>query len=292
MGGKGLLGTALAEGLRASGVEVTVYSRAPSGPGEARWAPGVGEIDRGPLGRADAVVNLAGESLAGGRWTTARKQRFIDSRVKVTGLLVRTLAELASPPSVLVNASAVGFYGDRGDTAVGEHSAAGGGFLAELCQAWEAATAPATAGGIRVVLPRFGVILAPGGGALRSMLPAFRLGAGGRLGSGEQFMPWIALPDAAGVVRFAIERTDISGPVNAVAPDACTNAQFSDALAQALHRPAMLPVPAIALRALLGEMAEELLLQGANVRPLELERAGYRFEYPRLVDALAVLLAE
>lgn len=292
MGGKGFLGAALTAALRDKGVEVTVYTRAPSGPGEARWAPLSGEIDPGPLSEACGVVNLSGENLAGGRWDVPRKQRFVDSRVKVTAFLCRALSELSTPPKVLVNASAVGFYGDRGEVAVSEESAAGGGFLAELCDAWEQATAAAAEAGIRVVLPRFGVMLGHGGGLLDRLLTPFRLGAGGRLGSGRQFMPWIAMPDAVSVVRFLLQRTDLSGPVNAVAPEACTNAEFSATLAQVLHRPALLPVPAVALRAVLGEMADELLLQGANVRPHVLERAGFRFEYPRLVDALCALLEQ
>jgi uncharacterized protein (TIGR01777 family) len=199
------------------------------------------------------------------------------------------LSELEHPPKALINASAIGFYGDRGDEAVHEESEPGTGFLAELCQAWETATEPARAAGIRTVLLRFGVVLTPDGGALAKMLPAFRLGVGGKLGPGTQRMPWISLVDAVGVIRFALSHTELAGPVNAVAPESVTNAELSQTLGRVLGRPVMMPVPGFMLKAAMGQMADEMLLSGANVRPRRLEVAGYRFEYPRLVDAFEAL---
>ena len=292
MGASGLLGTALTSGLHRSGIAVTAFSRKRHGdrPGVGHWNPETGAIEAERL-RGDAVVNLAGSNLGEGRWTEARKRSFRSSRVDATALLCRTLASLDAPPSVLINASAVGYYGDRGDEAVFEDSPPGSGFLAELCQAWEAATEPARAADIRVVNMRFGVVLSPEGGALARMLVPFKLGLGGRLGSGEQRMPWIALADAVSAIWFALRHAELSGPVNTVAPESVTNEQFSDTLASVLGRSTFLPVPRFALRALLGsEMAHEMLLTGANVRPRRLEVAGFRFEYPRLQDALEALL--
>jgi uncharacterized protein (TIGR01777 family) len=312
-GGSGLIGRALATTLERDGVEVTLYRR-PHGKGgdshgksakaEARhsivpihkstaaWDPAARTLDLGPVERAEAVVNLAGESLADGMWTRSKKQRIWSSRVDVTQWLCTALAGLpeGKRPQVLINASAVGFYGDRGLEHVSEDSQRGRGFLAELCEAWEAATRPAREAGIRVVNVRFGVVLAPEGGALAKMLPIFSKGLGGRFGDGQQAMPWITLTDAVGVMRFAIMRPDLHGPLNAVAPEQITNAQLTDALSRSLGKPARLPVPAFALRTLLGEMARETLLNGARVHPRKLEIAGYRFEYPRLDDALFALM--
>jgi len=292
-GATGLLGTALIASRHRQGQTVTAFSRTrrPDQPGFGHWDPAAGTLDAHRLEGADAVVNLAGEDIGEGRWTAARKQRLRDSRVRSTELLAKTLASLARPPAVLINASAVGFYGDRGDDAVYEDSPRGQGFLAELCEAWEAATTPAADAGIRVARLRFGVVLTPTGGALAKMLGHFRLGLGGKLGSGYQRMPWIALPDAVGATTFAMRHPELSGPVNVVAPEPINNALFTEMLASVLGRPAPLPVPAFVLKATLGaEMAQELLLTGANVRPRKLEVAGYRFEYPRLQDALEALL--
>jgi uncharacterized protein (TIGR01777 family) len=292
MGASGLLGTALTSGLHRSGIAVTAFSRRRHGdrPGVGHWDPETGAIDAARL-RGNAVVNLAGSNLDEGRWNEARTRRFRTSRVDATALLARTLASLAERPGVLINASAVGYYGDRGDDAVYEDSPRGQGFLAELCEAWEAASEPARAAGVRVVNLRFGVVLTPDGGALAKMLVPFRLGLGGRLGGGEQRMPWIAIGDAVSAIWFALRHAELSGPVNAVAPESVTNEQFSDTLAHVLGRSTFLPVPGFALRAALGsEKARELLLGGANVRPRRLEEAGFRFEYPRLQDALEALL--
>lgn len=291
MGATGLLGTALINSLLKSGSPVTGYSRRrqSGSPGMAQWNPEAGTIDATRLEGAAAVINLAGENLADGRWTAARKQQLWSSRVDSTALLCRTLAALDHPPQVLINASAVGYYGDRGENAVDEDSPPGSGFVADLCRDWEAATQLATTAGIRVVCLRFGVVLSPHGGALAKMLPAFRMGLGARLGNGEQRMPWITLTDAVAATRFVLTQ-DLSGPVNVVSPESVSNAQFTEALAHALHRPAALAVPGIALKAMVGaEMAREILLTGANVRPRRLEIGGFRFEHPRLEDALADL---
>jgi uncharacterized protein (TIGR01777 family) len=291
-GATGMLGTALIAALHRAGHVVTAFSRTrySDRPGFAHWDPTAGTIDLARLQGADAVVNFAGESIGDGRWTAARKQRLIDSRVVATELVARALTTLPVRPAVFVNASAVDYYGDCGDDAVYEDSPRGQGFLAELAERWEQATAPAADAGIRVVLPRYGVVLAREGGALPRMLTPFKLGVGGRLGSGEQRMPWVALTDAIGATSFAMRHSELSGPVNVVAPENVTNALFADTLAATLHRPAAIPVPGFVLKAAFGsEMARELLLTGANVRPKKLEIAGYRFELPRLEDALAAL---
>lgn len=288
MGATGLLGRALCASLEQAGVQVTRYSRG-ARPGFAHWDPARGEIDREPLERADIVVNLAGEDIGKKRWTTARKQELRDSRVQSTELLARTLSELRDPPRALVSISAIGYYGDRADEAVYEDSPPGQGFLAELCQAWEDATHPAARVGIRVVIPRMGLVLTPLGGVLQRLLPVFRMGVGGVLGTGTQYMPWIALPDAISLLRFLMASPEMRGPVNAVAPEATTNAHFTEALARAVGRPAIVPVPGFALKLAFGELGQTLLT-GANVRPRALEQAGFRFEYPRLEDALEALV--
>jgi uncharacterized protein (TIGR01777 family) len=302
-GGSGLIGKSAAATLERDGVEITRYRRnrpksgragadsTSIGESSATWDPPAGVINTAPLERADAVINLAGENLGDGVWTRAKKQRIWASRVDTTALLAKTLAGLTHKPSVLVNASAVGFYGDRAHEHVTEESERGSGFLAEMCEAWEAATLPASHAGIRVVNLRMGVVLTAEGGALAKMLPVFRRGLGGRFGDGEQAMPWISLTDAVGTLRFALMCKELHGPVNAVAPEQITNAQLTDALSRALAKPARIPVPAFALRLVLGEMATEMLLGSARVHPRKLEIAGYRFEYPRLDDALPALLA-
>jgi uncharacterized protein (TIGR01777 family) len=289
MGATGFLGRALCAALERSGTTVHRYSRS-ARPGFASWDPASGAIETEPLEAADAVVNLAGEDIAGARWTAQRKKVLRDSRVGSTQLLVQALGKLKTPPKVLINASAVGFYGHRGQDAVTENSPVGTGFLAELCQAWEAAAMQATAHGVRVVIPRFGIVLSKDGGALSRMLPAFKLGVAGRLGSGQQFMSWISLLDAVSVIRFLISASEINGAVNAVAPEPVTNEDFTEVLGRIVRRPTLLPVPVFALKAALGELSQ-VLLEGANVRPRVLEHAGFRFDYPRLEDALETLLA-
>jgi uncharacterized protein (TIGR01777 family) len=236
------------------------------------------------------VVHLAGENVAAGRWSLARKERIRSSRVEGTRLIAEALAGLDRPPPVWVNASAIGFYGDRGDERLDETSAPGDGFLAETCVAWEAATAAARAAGVRVVLLRIGIVLDAKGGALARMLTPFRWGLGGRLGHGRQFMSWITLDDLVGVLRRALVDGGLEGAVNAVAPRPVTNAEFTRTLGRVLRRPTLLPAPALAIRLLLGEMGQELLLAGARVRSAELERCGFEFRHGQLEGALRAVL--
>jgi uncharacterized protein (TIGR01777 family) len=249
-----------------------------------------GTIDASALEGVDAVVHLAGENIAQ-RWTSSQKAKIRDSRIKGTQLLCETLARLSSPPKVLVSASAIGYYGDRGEQILTEDSPLGRGFLAEVCRGWEAATEPARQRGLRVVPLRFGVVLSPAGGALAKMLPPFRLGLGGMVGSGRQYMSWIALDDVVGAIQHAIVTDTLQGPTNAVAPQAVTNQEFTKTLGKALGRPTVFPLPAFAARLMFGEMADELLLASTRVQPAKLLGSGYRFRYPELEDALRHVLA-
>ncbi|MFN2375354.1 MAG: TIGR01777 family oxidoreductase [Candidatus Binatia bacterium] len=294
-GANGLVGSALAKLLTRSGAEVTsiVRRRAAAGNANAReaiWNPGAGTIDAASLEGLDAVVHLAGENIAAGRWTPALRQRLVASRVDGTRLLCRTLAALQRPPRVLISASATGFYGDRGELELDEESEAGHGFLADLCRRWEAETAAARDAAIRVVNLRIGVVMTPEGGALGQMLTPFRFGVGGRLGPGTQYMSWISMDDLLAAIVHCIATPSLDGPVNAVAPGPVTNAELTRSLADALHRPALLPVPAFALRALLGEMADGLLLASTRVKPRRLLASGFAFRQPRLDAALAAML--
>jgi uncharacterized protein len=237
----------------------------------------------------NAVVHLAGETVAG-RWTESKKARIRDSRVEGTRVLSEAVAALASPPQVLVCASAIGFYGKHGDEPIDERDPAGKDFLSGVVKEWEAATRPAADTGVRVVNLRFGVVLSPAGGALKAMLPVFRLGLGGRLGSGHQFLSWVALDDVVGAIVHALFKPDLSGPVNTTAPNPVTNAEFSRTLGRVLGRPAILPAPAFAVRAALGEFASEVL-EGARVLPRRLVESGYTFRHPRLEPALKHLLS-
>ena len=237
-----------------------------------------------------AAIHLAGENLAEGRWTAEKKQEIRKSRIRGTHSMVELLAHLESRPEVLICASAVGYYGNRGDEILNESSASGEGFLAEVCREWEAAAATATKLGVRVISLRFGVILAANGGALGKMLPVFRLGAGGNLGNGKQWMSWISLPDVLRAIEFCMNDGQIEGPVNAVSPQPVTNAEFTQTLAHLLHRPAILPVPAIALRAAFGEMADAALLSSTRVIPARLQAAGFVFDHSTLEQALQSVL--
>ena len=285
-GASGLVGTAVAKALAARGDRVLRLVRKPPGRDDIRWDPAGGTIDAPRLEGVAGVVHLAGESIADGRWTAERKRRIRDSRVAGTRLLAEALSRLTRKPAVLVSASAVGIYGDRGDEPLDESSATGQGFLADVGREWEAATEPAAGAGIRVVLLRLGIVLAPHGGALAKMLPPFRLGLGGRLGRGTQWMSWITLDDAVRVVLAALDRPDLAGPVNAVAPAPVTNAEFTRLLAASVHRPAIFPVPAAALELLFGEMARAALLASQRVLPRRLAAAGFVFEDPALGPAL------
>ena len=292
-GSSGLVGTALVESLSAAGHEVTRVVRRPPRAASIPhilWDPAEGRIDAAGLEAHDAVVHLAGESIAG-LWTRRKRRAIRESRVHGTRLLAETLAKLDDPPTVFLSASAVGIYGDRpGDAPIDESAEPGRGFLAETGVAWEAATRPAAEAGIRVATMRFGLILAREGGLLRAMLPLFRLGLGARLGHGRQWMPWIALDDAVGSALHILADDSLAGPVNVVAPEAVTNAEFTRELARTLHRPARLRVPAFAARLVLRDQADEMLLGGARVEPRRLLDTGYVFRHPRLADALAAIL--
>ncbi len=290
-GSRGLVGSALVPILTTGGHRVTrlVRGRA-AGPDETAWDPARGLIDASRLEGVDAAVHLAGENIAAGRWTPARKAEIRRSRVDGTRKLCQVLARLPRPPIVLVSASAVGIYGDRGAEILTEESAQGTGFLAEVCREWEAGTEPASRAGIRVVNLRFGMILSPAGGALKKMLLPFRLGMGGQIGDGGQFMSWIALDDAIGAIHHALSEESLRGAVNAVAPGPVSNAEFTRTLARVLGRPSLLPVPAFAARLAFGELADALLLAGARVVPARLLASGYRFRFPDLESALRHLL--
>lgn len=281
-GSTGLVGTALVKSLARDGHTVQpLRVRADS---MWRGIPEAGELGGAGVG-PDAVVNLAGASIAGGRWTDKRKHLLRTSRIATTRALVKALAKMNARPRVLVSASAIGIYGDRGDEVLAEESKPGTDFLAGLAREWEAEALKAEALGIRVVLARFGIILARHGGALAKMLLPFKLGAGGRLGSGKQWMSWVTLEDVVGIIRLAIENNAVRGPLNVVAPQPVQNIAFTKTLAQALHRPAVFPAPAFALRLALGEMADALLLSSQRVVPQVLEKLDYRFLYPQLPAA-------
>jgi uncharacterized protein (TIGR01777 family) len=282
-GASGLIGSALVSALRQAGHDAIPLVRRPAGSGERQWNPARADPDT--FAGADAVVHLAGRNIAAGRWTAEAKDQIRTSRVPATANLAMAMAA-AEGPRILISASAVGFYGDRGDEVLMEQSPPGSGFLASVTRDWEAATAPAAAGGVRVVLLRTGVVLSAGGGALAKMLPPFRLGLGGRLGSGRQWMSWVALDDAVALIRYALESGSIRGPLNVVAPHPVTNAEFTRELGRVLHRPTMFPVPAFALRLLMGEMAQELLLGSQRVQPAAALAGGFVFRYPELRGAL------
>jgi len=260
-------------------------------PGDAAWDPSAGTVDPKALDSVDAVVNLAGASIAGGRWTKARKTELRASRVPPTQALVRTLAKLPRPPQVLVSASAIGYYGDRKDETLPESSGPGDDFLAGICREWEAAAMEAERAGIRTVTLRTGVVLAKDGGALPKMLTPFRLGVGGRLGSGKQWMSWITLADEVEVFCGAIANAQWRGPVNAASPYPVTNQEFTQMLAHVLHRPAIFPAPAFVLRLVLGEMADALLLASQRVNPQKLAALGFSFGQPQLEPALRAILS-
>jgi uncharacterized protein len=283
-GSTGLVGKALIAALAASGRPVTpLVRRRGSAPGDVSWDG----LDSASLAGSEAVIHLAGESIASGRWTAAKKQRIVASRVQGTGLLAQAISRLQPPPRLLLCASAIGYYGNRGQEVLTEDSSPGSGFVAETCRQWEQAAAPAAAAGIRVVHMRLGIVLSKSGGALAKMLTPFRFGLGGVIGGGEQFVSWIALEDVVGAMIHLLDCAAISGPVNLVAPQSVTNRQFTKALGRALHRPTIVPMPAVLARLAMGEMADELLLASARVVPKRLQEAGFGFKYPDLDGALA-----
>jgi uncharacterized protein len=291
-GASGLIGSALVERLTAEGHRVSrLVRREPAGPEEIAWDPAGGRIHAGELEGVDGVVHLAGENV-GARWTRARKARIRDSRVRGTRLVSETLARLKQPPAVLVSASATGIYGSRGDEQLTEASATGNphDFLVSVAREWEAAAQPAGSAGIRVVHPRFGLVLSPKGGALKKMLPVFRLGLGGKLGDGSQWMSWVSIDDVVGAILHALATATLRGPVNVTAPEPVTNRDFTRILGRVLRRPAPFAVPAAALRLALGEMAVGTVLASARALPSRLLESGYRFQHPDLDSALRHVL--
>lgn len=292
-GASGFVGTALVAAFEAEGVRVLRLVRRPSAASnEIAWDPESGQIDAARLEGVEAVIHLAGESIAASRWTAERKQRIRDSRVRGTTLLAGTLAGLASKPRVLVSVSGIGIYGDRGDDLLDEGSGPGTGFLAEVGRAWEGSADAARQAGIRVVHPRFGMVLHPSGGALAKMLPPFRLGLGGQLGNGQQWMSWISRRDAVGVIRAALLLDSLSGPVNAVSPNPVRNAEFTSLLAAAVHRPAIASVPAFVLELMFGELAKEALLSSQRGVPARLQAAAHEFRDPDLGPTLVALMSD
>ena len=295
-GSSGLVGTALGSALAKAGHTVCRLIRPQSAAVEGAkegfavaWNPATGELGGAGVG-ADAVVNLAGASIADGRWSTQRKELLRSSRIDTTRALVNALAKMNARPSVLVSASAIGIYGDRGNETLTEESNPGTNFLAGLAQEWEAEALKAEALGIRVVVARFGIILAREGGALAKMMLPFKFGAGGKLGSGRQWMSWVMLEDVVGALKLTIENSTARGAINFVAPQPLQNFEFTKILAKALRRPALFPAPAFALRLALGEMADALLLSSQRVAPQALEKSGYRFLHADLSTALKNLL--
>lgn len=291
-GATGLVGTALVPALESAGHTVVSLTRSAAGTNRIHWDPTAGKLDPRELEGFDAVVHLAGESIAAGRWTAAKKERIRDSRVRGTTLLAEALAKLARPPRVLASASAIGYYGSRGDERLTEDSAGGRGFLAEVCRDWEKATEPASRQGIRVAQLRFGVILSPRGGALAKMLLPFKLGAGGKIGDGRQFMSWVTLDDTVAAVQQVLAQESVRGPVNVVAPHPVTNYEFTKTLGRVLGRPTIFPMPAFAARLAFGEMADELLLGSTRVEPKRLLDGGFTFRHSNLEDGLRHLLGK
>lgn len=291
-GATGLVGSSLVPLLTTGGHEVLRLRRSSSsaGPSAVAWDPRVGLTDPSSVGSFDAVVHLAGESIASGRWTAARKELIRASRVEGTRRLCESMAELPRPPATLVCASAIGYYGNRGEEELDESADPGPGFLANVCRAWEAATEPAVKAGIRVVHVRFGVVLSPRGGALAKMLTPFRLGAGGVMGSGRQYMSWVGIDDAVRAIQHCLITANLSGPVNVVSPSPVTNAEFTRTLGRVLRRPTILPMPAFAARLAFGEMADELLLASTRAIPQRLIETGFRFQDVALEDCLRRLL--
>ncbi|HEY6806035.1 MAG TPA: TIGR01777 family oxidoreductase [Pyrinomonadaceae bacterium] len=290
-GARGLVGEALIKALVKDGHKISsLVRRATKGESEIEWHPNDGQLDVTKLEGFDIVVHLAGESIASGRWTDEKKKKIVDSRVQGTTLLSKSLASLAQPPATFICASAIGYYGNRGDELLTEQSTRGNDFLSEVCVEWEKSTTAAEAQGIRTVHARFGIILDKDGGALKQMLTPFRMGVGGKVGDGKQWMSWIALADVISGLEYVIDKPSVKGAVNFVAPYPVTNAEFTKVLGRALSRPTFLPVPAFAARLAFGEMADELLLSSAKVQPKVLREHGFEFEFPTLQGALQTIL--
>jgi len=290
-GSSGLIGSALVPALTKRGHDVTRLVRTSAEvAGGVVWNPEAGMLDLSRQAPFDAVIHLAGENIGAKRWTASRKVRLRESRTKGTALVAEMIARMEPPPALFISASAIGYYGDRGDEVLTEENKAGSGFLAELCQEWEAAAQPARKAGIRTVCIRTGMVLASHGGALPRMLPLFKLGLGGRLGNGRQYMSWITLEDVVGAILHILFEPRLAGPVNLVSPHPVTNSEFTKVLAGVLHRPAISPAPRWALRMATGEMADPLLLYSARVEPAKLLESDHRFEDPELGAALQRIL--
>ncbi|HVU34153.1 MAG TPA: TIGR01777 family oxidoreductase [Opitutaceae bacterium] len=290
-GASGFIGQALVAKLRAGGHDVfRLVRNVTDAPDAIAWNPAQRQLDPSALQGADVVMNLAGENIGAGRWTAERRERILRSRVDATATIAEALARMTRPPAALINASAAGFYGDRGDEILDESSPIGQGLLPEVCLAWETHAERAAKLGVRTVILRFGVVLAPQGGALQRMLPWFRLGLGGRLGDGRQWMSWIDREDAISAIEFLMMSPGCSGAFNLVAPAPVTNAIFAAELAAAVHRPAVLPVPRWALRLALGRLADEALLASTRVVPKKLAAAGYTFRHPEIGPAITTML--
>jgi uncharacterized protein (TIGR01777 family) len=291
-GASGMIGRALSASLRADGHRVLRFQRGGvTADDTIGWDPDTGRIDAPALEGLDAVVHLAGESIGGHRWTDEEKRRIRDSRVRGTSVLAAAVASRERKPRVLVSASAIGYYGDRGDEVLTEQSAPAADFFAQVCTAWEAEAAPAAEAGVRTVFTRSGIVLDANGGALQQMLLPFKLGLGGRQGSGKQWMSWIALPDEVRAIRFAIEHDALRGPANLVAPNPVTNAEFAATLGRVLHRPTILPTPMLPLKLRYGaELVETLLMVSQRVRPAALQATGFRFAFDTLEDALRAVV--
>jgi uncharacterized protein (TIGR01777 family) len=289
-GATGLIGTAFSQACARTGDTVLRIRRATpaNATGNVVWGIDTASL----LAGVDAVVHLAGESIADGRWNAEKKRRIRDSRITGTATLARLMADMPRPPSTWICASAIGYYGDRADELLTEASASGGGFLAEVCQQWEAAALPAASRGVRVIFARFGMVLSRRGGALARMLWPFRLGVGGVVGGGRQYWSWVTLTDAVRALQWLIRQTAVHGPVNIVAPQPVTNREFTRALGEVLGRPTMIPLPATAARWVLGEMADALLLASARVMPARLVEGGFSFEHREIRAALAAVIEE
>ena len=285
-GASGLVGSALIPVLERDGAEIARLVRAAPKSGEIEWHPNQDEIAPAKLEGFDAIINLAGENIAAGRWTDEQKRKIRDSRVNGTHLMSEAIARLAQKPRVFVCASATGIYGDRDDEILDEQSDSGGGFLAGVCREWEKATEPASKAGVRVVTLRFGPILAREGGMLAKLLTPFKMGMGGKVGSGKQYISWVAIDDAVSAIKLAIDNESIRGPLNVVSPNPVTNEEFTKALGHVLNRPTALAIPAFAARLAFGEMADEMLMVSQRVLPKRLASAGFQFQYSELEGAL------
>ncbi len=289
-GASGLIGTALVKYFRALGHQVEPLCRSKKAIESPFWDPERAIIELGSFTEIDVVIHLAGENIAEGRWSNGKKSRIYDSRVKGTKLLADMLAALDHKPHTLISVSAIGYYGDGSKSTFDEGSRKGTGFLASVCAAWEKATDSAEKAGIRVITPRIGVVLSTQGGALQKMLLPFKMGFGGRIGDGEQYLSWISLPEIVRIFLFLIKNTDFSGPVNLVSPTPATNIEFSKTLGKVLHRPAVLPIPEFVIRSIFGEMGVALLLSSSRVIPDKLLKAGYDFQHPNLHSAIQYIM--